>query len=159
MNPNRDLPPGHGAEMIFDAGEIPADHREQIRGLRERIVPDREVPMPPIEVAGSDQIAVRQQQRRVCFVSLDACRVDRHHIRPIGEIGDAAEPFRLALGAVDRPGAIEALHTASIGAQHEFCADPSCRGIQRDIELHRLHQPVRRAIVGKSHGTGFFSAH
>ena len=31
--------------------------------------------------------------------------------------------------------------------------------MQRDVELYRVHQPVRRTVIDEPHGTGFFSAH
>ena len=88
----------HRAELVFHARKIAADQREQIRRLRMRVVPDRE--MAAIgQVAAVDEIAIRQQHRRLSFVGLDAGGVDRHHVGAVGEIGDAAEAFRLALGA------------------------------------------------------------
>ena len=79
---------------------IPADQREQIGRLRERIVPDREMARRPASSPAVDQIAVGEQHRRFAFVGLDARGVDRHHVGPVGEIGDAAKAFRLALGAI-----------------------------------------------------------
>ena len=46
------------------------------------------------------QIAVGEQHRRFGLVGLDAGGEHRHHVRPVGIIGDAAEAFGLALGAV-----------------------------------------------------------
>jgi hypothetical protein len=60
------------------------------------------------QVAAQDQVAVGEQDRCFRFVGLDARRVDSHHVRPIREIGDAAEAFRLALCAVGAARAIEA---------------------------------------------------
>ena len=43
-------------------------------------------------------IAVRQHHRHACLVRGDGGGEARHHVRPIGEVGDATEAFRLALG-------------------------------------------------------------
>ncbi len=98
----------HGGEAIFDTGKIAADQRKQIGRFRERIVPHGKVPRSPRHVALRDEIAVGKQNRGFGLIGFDAGRVDRHHIRPVEEIGDAAEAFRLALRAIGRSGAIEA---------------------------------------------------
>ncbi len=60
------------------------------------------------KLARLDQIAVRKQDRSLGFVGLNAGRIDGHDVRPIREIGDAAEAFRLALRAVIAAAAIKA---------------------------------------------------
>ena len=87
-------------KLSLDHAEIAGDQREQIGRLGEGIVPDREVARRAGDVAGLDQIAVRQQHRRLGLVGLDPRREDRQHVGPVEEIGDAAKAFRLALGAV-----------------------------------------------------------
>ena len=99
IDAQRHVAPGHGAELVFDAGEIAADQREQIGRLRERIVPDGEMAAAG-QIAAVDEVAVGQQHRRFFLVGLDARGVDRHHVGPVEEIGDAAETFRLALRAI-----------------------------------------------------------
>ena len=94
--------------------EIAADQREQIAGLLERIVPDREMPVGAGNVAVRDQIAVGEKHRRLGFVGFDARGVDRHHVRPVEEIGDAAKAFGLALRAIGGAGAVEA-HELRVG--------------------------------------------
>ena len=94
-----DLAAGHGDEGVFDVAELAADQREQIGGLRPRIVPDREMPAAG-QLALLGEIAVGEQHRRLGFVRLDARGVDRHHVGPVGEVGDAAEALGLALRAV-----------------------------------------------------------
>ena len=64
-----------------------------------RIVPDREMAAAG-KRAAFDQIAVGQQHRRFGFVRFDPRRVDRHHVGPVREIGDAAETFGFALRAI-----------------------------------------------------------
>ena len=103
IDAKRDLAARHGAKAILDASQLAADQREQIGGLRERVVPDREMPAGAGHVAGGDEIAVGEQHRGVGFVGLDAGGVDRHHVGPVGEISDAAKAFGLALGAIGRP--------------------------------------------------------
>ena len=55
---------------------------------------------PPGSSPEVDEVAVGQQHRRFGFVGLDARGVDRHHVGPVREIGDAAKAFRLALRAI-----------------------------------------------------------
>ena len=63
-------------------------------------------PSPSIvDLAG---IAVRQHHRAGAPVGGDGDGVARHHVRPVGEIGDAAEAFRLALGEEAAVGDIQA---------------------------------------------------
>ena len=111
IDAQRDVAPRHGDETVLDVPEIAADQREQIGRLWVRIVPDREMPAAG-EIAAVDQVAVRQQHRSFVFVGLDARGVDRHHVGPVGEIGDAAEAFGLALRAV---GAARAVKPGELG--------------------------------------------
>ena len=217
----RDLAAGHGDEAVLHHAQHAADQREQVARLGERIVPHRIVPRGARDIAGLDQIAVGQQHRRLRLVRLDPRGEHRHDVGPVGEIGDAAEPFRLALGGVGFARAIEA-HQLGVGGrvelgldlqhegpvgrlqhgetfgrrdegvrgqrlavegdrtQHQFVAvehdgsrrrrlrigperepgaDPGAGGVERDIEVDRLHQPVRRAIVSETDGNGLFCAH
>ena len=77
-------------------------------------MPDREMPARAGQVAGGDEIAIGEQHRRVGLLGLDAGGVDRHDVGTVEEIGEAAEAFRLALGAVDRARTIEA-HELGVG--------------------------------------------
>ncbi len=106
IDAQRDVAPGHGAEFVFDVGELAADQRKQIGGLLERVVPGGEVAAAG-QIARIDKVAVRQQHRRFGFVGLDARGVDRHHVGAVGEVGDAAEALGLALRAVIAAGAVE----------------------------------------------------
>ena len=94
-------------KLSVTRAELAADQREQIAGLLERIVPHGEMPVGARHVASRDEIAVGEQHRRLGFVGLDARGVDRHHVRPVEEIGDAAEALGLALRAIGGAGAIE----------------------------------------------------
>ena len=101
------LRPERGGELVRAASQIAADQGEQIAGLGERVVPDRVVALAAVERAALDQIAVRQQHGRLGGVRLDAHGEGRQHVRPVEEIGDAAEALRLALGAVDAARQVE----------------------------------------------------
>jgi hypothetical protein len=173
------------------------------------------------KVAGGGEIAVGEQHRRLTFVGLDPRGVDRHDVGPVREIGDAAEAFRLALGAIGVAGAVEAhelgvggrvddgldreregpvrrlrdgetigrRHVAvaverlavdrqgdeaelvavehhrrrcaclRIGLELEPRAHAGGGGIERDVELDHLHQPVGRSIILEADGAGLLGAH
>ena len=114
-----------------------------------RIVPDREMPAAR-QIAALDQIAVGEQHRRFGFVGLDARGVDRHHVRPVGEIGDAAEAFRLALRAIGAARAVEP-RELGIGGRIDQRLD-----LERERPVRRLRdgQAVRRRdiAVGRQRG-------
>ncbi len=52
-----------------------------------------------IEITASDQITVGKQHRKLLFIGTNGGGVQRHDIGTILKIGDAPEPFGLALGA------------------------------------------------------------
>jgi hypothetical protein len=62
-------------------------------------MPDREMPAVR-KLARLAQVTVGEQHRRLGLVGLDTGGEHRHHVRPVRVIGDAAEAFGLALGAV-----------------------------------------------------------
>ena len=99
------------------------------------------MPVGAGHVALSDQIAVGEKHRRLGFVGLDARGVNRHHVRPVEEVGDAAEAFGLALRAIGRAGAVEA-HQLGIGG-----------GIDDGLD-GKLERPVRRLRNGQPFGRG-----
>ena len=66
-------------------------------------MPDRKMTTGARNRTLLDEIAVGEQHRRFFDIGLDACGVDRHHVRPVGEIGDAAKALRLTLGAKGCP--------------------------------------------------------
>ena len=86
-------------EMILHRNQIARHQREQVAGFRMRIGPGDAVP-PVAEVMHRAGIAVRQQHGNEGLVGGDGDGVARHHVGPVGEIGDAAEAFRLALGEI-----------------------------------------------------------
>ena len=138
----RDLAAGHGDEGVFDAAERAADHREQIGRLRKRIVPDREMPAVR-QIAAFDQIAVGEQYRRLRLVGFDAGRVDRHHVRPVREIGDAAEAFRLALRAIGAARPVQP-HQLGIGGGID-------NGLDRKLERRAAAAARASAGPGRRH--------
>ena len=62
-------------------------------------MPDREMPAAR-KLAGFAQVAVGEKDRCLGLIGLDARGEDRHHVRPVRIISDAAEALGLALGAV-----------------------------------------------------------
>ena len=108
-----------------------------------RVVPDREMPVRP---AGRrfDEIAVGEQHRHVGAVGFDARRVDRHHVRAVEEIGDAAEAFGLALRAIGAVGAIQP-HQLGVGGRID-------RGF--DLELERALRRLRDGQAVGRRGIG-----
>ena len=92
---------------------------------------------PPGKIAAVDQIAVRQQHRRFGFVGFDARGVDRHHVGPVGKVGDAAEAFRLALRAI---GAARAVEPGELGVGGR---------VDQRLDLER-ERPVRRLRDGQA---------
>ncbi|MCY1497009.1 hypothetical protein D9M68_309640 [compost metagenome] len=102
----RDFAAGHRRERILDDAEIAGDEREEVARLRMRVEPGGEM-AAVAHVGAAEIVAVGQQEGSGRLVGDDVDRVDGKHIRTIGEIGDAAEAFGLALGAVDAVGAVK----------------------------------------------------
>ena len=110
-------------------------------GFFERIVPDHEMPRGPLDVAASDEIAVREQNRHLVLVRFDTRRVDRHDVRAVKKIGNAPKTLGLALSAIGRTGPVQA-HEPGIR-----------RGIDGGLDFE-LESPVRRLRDGKLIGRG-----
>src|SRR4029077_9007615 len=70
------------------------------------IMPDRKVASAR-KRAAFDQVTVGQQHRRLCFVRLNPRRVDRHYVRPVRKISNAAETLGFALRAVGATRAVK----------------------------------------------------
>ncbi|VWD51188.1 hypothetical protein BCO18442_06141 [Burkholderia contaminans] len=85
-----------GRDRFLDRDELARDQREQVARLAERVFPFREVAAVG-QVAGIDEVAVRQQHRVPGLVGAQRHRVRRHHVRAVEEVGDAAETFGFAL--------------------------------------------------------------
>ncbi len=87
------------------------------------------------------EIAVGEQHRRFVFVGFDAGGVDRHHVRPVEEVGDAAKTLGLALRAIGVAGAVKPHELGIAGWIDDGF----------DVELER---PVRRLRDGEPLGRG-----
>ena len=118
----RDVPARRGDERIRDMAEIASDQRKQVGGLLVWIAPDREVAAGRIRFARGFQIAVGEQHRRFGPIRLEPHAIDREHVGPIEEIGDAAKSLRLALRAIGGARAIEA-HELGVGRRIEARLD------------------------------------
>jgi hypothetical protein len=137
----RDLAAGHSGEAVFDVGKLATHEREQIGGLLERIVPHGEMPSGAGHVALGNEIAVGQQHRCFAFVGFDARGIDRHDVRPVKEIGDAAKALGFALGAIGLASAVQ---------PHELRV---AHGIDNRLDF-KLEWAVRRLRNGESVGSG-----
>ena len=133
------LTAGHGGEAVFHVREIAAHQREQIGRFFERIVPHGEMPPGAWHVASSNEIAVGQQHRRLAFVGFDAGGVDRHHVRSVEEISDAAKALGFTLGAISVARAVK---------PHELCivyGIDDCFDVEFEWTVRRLcnGEPIR----------------
>ena len=99
--------PGRGRKRIAQYVELAGDHGKEITRLPERVLPDG-VMAPVRLIAGSDRIAVGEQYRERRLVGMQRHRITRHHVRPVGKPGDAAETLRLALGEITVPRTVKA---------------------------------------------------
>ena len=100
------LAPAHGDEFVLQHAQIARHQREQITGFRERIVPHHEMASAR-QIALFNRVAVRQQHRIFRLVGFDAGGEHGQIVRPVEEIGDAAEAFSLALGAENTAGEVK----------------------------------------------------
>ena len=143
IDAERDAPPRHGDEGVGDVGEIAGDDGEEIAGLLERIAPHRPV-TAALRFAGAFEIAVGEQHRRLGLVRLQPHAIGREHVGPVRKVGDAAEAFGLALGAIGGAGAVEA-HQLGVGGRIE----PRLQA-QRERPARRVGQRKfgRRGLVG-----------
>ena len=87
---------GAGADVLLARDEVGGDEGEQVARLRERVVPLGEV-AAVVELALFEQVAVAQQHRVGRLVGAQRDGVDRHHVGPVEEVGDAAKALGLAL--------------------------------------------------------------
>jgi len=117
-----------------------------------------------------DEVAVRQEERARLLLGPDRHAILRHHVGPVGEIGDPPEPLGLALGGVDAAGAVEALQArvvlrgdlrddgefevvGHVGDGQRLVADHVVRLLQRTSverdrdELHVLAIQDQRALL------------
>ncbi|MNX90113.1 hypothetical protein D3C86_1221490 [compost metagenome] len=80
-----------------------------------------------IVIAAAEEIAVREQQRIAFLRRDDRHRIGRQNIRPVGEIGDTAETFRLALRAINAIGAVKP-HQLRIDLRIDVIGDADLEG-------------------------------
>ena len=107
IDPQIDLAARTGRKAVLHHAELSGDQCEEIGGLRKGVFPNREV-AARAGLAALDEVAIRKQDRRVFPVCFNAHSELRQDIRPVEVIGDAAETFGLALGAIDALRPIEA---------------------------------------------------
>ncbi len=86
-------------DALLAAHQLARHQREQVTGLAVRIHPACEMAACVARhIALLHQIAVGQQHRIADLVGAQRDAVMRHHVRAVEEVGDAPEPFGLALG-------------------------------------------------------------
>src|SRR5271170_4050815 len=103
--------------------EIASDQREQVARLFVRIAPDGVVAAGNVGIARVFEITVGELHRRLGPIRLEPYPIDRQHVRPVEEIGDAPEALGFALRAIGRTGAIET-HQFGVGRWIEAGLDP-----------------------------------
>jgi len=89
---------GGGRESVLQRRKVARDQRKQVRRLGMRVAP-RRVVAAVRQRAARDELAVRQEHGAGPAIGAQRHCVACEHVRPIREIGDPAEPFRLALRA------------------------------------------------------------
>src|SRR5574340_87574 len=152
-----DRAPGAGDEVVLEHVELRGDQREQVGRLGERVFPARPVARGIVLAdAGSGQVAVGQELGEALAVGRDLAGVARHHVGAVGEEGDAAETFGLALGEVAVPGTVEAGEPGILvrldahhGLEREGVRQRSCDR-QRVFRL-RMARGVERCAVERDH--------
>ena len=150
VNLQRHVAAGHGGEGIFHHAEIAGDECEEIAGLRMRIEPCRKV-TAFIVIAAAEEIAVREQQGIAVLRRDDRHCIGRQNIRAVGEVGNAAEAFRLALGAINAIGSVKP-HKLRIDLRIDVIGDADFEGrLRRQVADG---QALRRRLIltgGKFH--------
>mmetsp|Transcript_24 Transcript_24/g.72 ORF Transcript_24/g.72 Transcript_24/m.72 type:complete len:280 (+) Transcript_24:1752-2591(+) len=92
------LAAGHGGEGALDAGEVSRDECKEVGWLYKGV--DKLGPVTAVGgVACTDLVAVREQERELLLVGLDAHRIRRHHVRTVRKVSDPTESLCLALSA------------------------------------------------------------
>ena len=120
-------------------------------------MPDGEVAAGAGEIALRQRIAVRQKHRRGRAVGLDAHGIDGEHVGPVDEVGDPAEAFGLALGAIGPARAVEAGKggvRVRIANGHDFKGEglgrnrgDGERGFREGVVLRRQTLSVQREAL------------
>ena len=136
--------PSAVVKAVAHGDQIAGDEREQVARLRVRVDPAR--PVPPV--------AQPRPRRPDCrwtaapgsarAIGDDGGGVARHHVRPVGKEGDAAEALGLALGEEVAAGGVEA---GQLGVLlRRDLASRSATGTVR----HRRRSPARARPSGRS---------
>ena len=99
---------GAGGEGVGETHQVAGHQREQVGGLGKGVVPGGPVAAVR-QVAAVNAVAVGEQHRAGGPVADHGGGEHAHHVRPVREAGDGAEPLGLALGAVVARGAVEPL--------------------------------------------------
>ncbi len=127
-------------EVVLEQFEVRGDHREEIAGLGEGVLPPRPVPLTRgrgrasrepargLAFARGEQVAVGEQARELRLVGAERDAVRGHHVGAVDEVGDAPESLRLALRDEPALGGVQAL---------ELCVLPR-------VEAH--HRLEREAV-------------
>ena len=126
-----DVAAAHRREAVAICLEVASDQREQIAGLGEGILPLGPV-APVLSLAMRDAVAIGQQHRERLGVAFHADSIFRQHVRPVREEGDAAEAFRLALGAQHPVRGVKAHQLAVSG------------GADLSFDCHLMHVALER---------------
>ena len=106
IDAERHMASARGREAVRKELQVAGDHGEEIGRLVEGVIPDR-IMATAFELTGIGGVAVGQEDGRCRPVGLDPHAIGNEDVRAIVEIGDAAEAFRLALGAPDAVRAIK----------------------------------------------------
>src|SRR4029077_729377 len=101
------FPARGGLEVGGQVRQVATDEGEEVARLGMRIAPDGKMALATIEHALLDRIAVRQQDRRLIALRLEARRVGGQDVRSIEKIGDATEALGFTLRAVDAARAVK----------------------------------------------------
>ncbi len=127
----------------------PATTREEIAGLLEGIAPDREMAARRPASPCASRLPLASSTGASGLIRLEAHAIDREHVGPVEEIGDAAETFGLALRAIGRARAIEA-HQLGVGGGVEPRLDAQPEGAARRIGEREFVRAWRHSPRGRS---------
>ena len=121
----------------FERCKTPGHHGEEIARLGKWVLPDCLV-AAVVQIGLPDQVAVREQHGERLTVRAQRDAVLRHHVRPVRKVGDAPEPFGLALREQAAVRQIQS-HQRRVGGR----PDPI-----DDADLERVtRRPQRQAVL------------
>ena len=144
VDAERDVAAGRGDEGVLDARR---DRRRPSRTDRTASGTDRARPRSGGRRAGrrcSTRLPLERRTGRLGLRRLDARGVDREHVGPVEEIGDAAKAFRLALGATVAARPVEA-HQLGVGGGIDLGDDLEREGPRRHAADDRGRSASRRS--------------